>query len=60
MTALYKEREALLDSFGATMDENEEKRLEEFDKKVDALKEAYELYEKTLDEKQDMEEEHLQ
>ena len=60
MTALFNQREALLDSFGATMDENEEKRLEEFDKKVDALKEAYELYEKTLDEKQDMEEEHLQ
>jgi hypothetical protein len=57
---LFNQREALLNSFGATMDEKEEERLAEFDKKVDALKKAYDRYEKTLDEKQDMEEEHLQ
>ena len=60
MTQLYKEREALLNSFGETMDEAEEERLAEFDKKVDAIKESYKQYETTLDEKKDAEEEHLQ
>jgi hypothetical protein len=32
MTDVYEQREALLDSFGSTMDENEEERLQEFDK----------------------------
>ena len=60
MTKLYNEREALLNSFGDTMDEAEEERLAEFDKKIDAIKESYEQYETTLDEKKDAEEEHLQ
>ena len=59
MTALWEERERLLDSFGAEMDEKEQERLEDFDKRVEALKKAYEKYEKTLDEKKDAEEEHL-
>ena len=60
MTALFNARERLLDSFGSEMNEKEQERLEEFDKKVDALKEAYQQYETTLDEKKDMEEEHLE
>ena len=60
MTALWEERERLLDSFGATMDEKEQERLEDFDKRVEALEKAYEKYEKTLDEKKDAEEEHLE
>jgi hypothetical protein len=51
MTALYKKREALLNSFGSEMDEKETERLEQFDKSFDELKEAYEQYETTLDEK---------
>jgi hypothetical protein len=42
MTKLYNKREALLKSFGDTMDENEQKRLEEFDNAFDNLKTAYE------------------
>ena len=60
MTDLYNRRESLLDSFGDEMNEKEQERLEEFDKKIEALKKAYEQYEKTLDEKKDAEEEHLE
>ena len=41
MTDLYNRREALLDSFGNEMNEKEQERLEEFDKKIEALKKAY-------------------
>jgi predicted metal-dependent phosphoesterase TrpH len=60
MTNLYRKREALLKSFGAEMDEKEQKRLEEFDKAFENLKSSYEQYEKTLDERDDLEEERLQ
>jgi hypothetical protein len=60
MTALFNAREKLLDSFGSEMNEKEQKRLEEFDAKVEELKAAYQQYETTLDEKKDMEEEHLE
>jgi hypothetical protein len=33
------------------MDENEQERLSKFDEKLDKVKEAYETYENTLDEK---------
>ena len=60
MTKLFEEREALLNSFGAEMDEKEQERLEEFDKKLEKVKEAYEAYEQTLDEKKDLEQEQLE
>lgn len=60
MTKLYNKRETLLKSFGSTMDENEQKKLEEFDKAFDNLKTAYEQYEQTMDERDDLEEEKMQ
>lgn len=60
MTALFNKREALLKSFGDTMDEDEEERLKELDDKIEAVKSAYEQYETTLDERDDFEEERLQ
>ena len=60
MTTLFNKREALLKSFGDTMDEDEEKRLKELDDKIEAVKSAYEQYETTLDERDDFEEERLQ
>lgn len=60
MTALFNKREALLKSFGDTMDEDEEERLTELDDKIEAVKSAYEQYETTLDERDDFEEERLQ
>jgi hypothetical protein len=47
MTALYEAREALLDSFGDEMDEDEQETLSEFDDKVDALKDAISQYDET-------------
>ena len=60
MTDLYNRREALLDSFGEEMDEDQQATLEELDNYIDALTEAYEQYETTLDEKKDAEEERLE
>ena len=60
MTKLYNKREALLNSFGSTMDEKEQERLEQFDKAFDNLKSAYEQYETTMDERDDLEEEKMQ
>ena len=60
MTKLYNKREALLKSFGDTMDEKEQERLTEFDEAFDNLKSAYEQYEETMDERDDLEEENMQ
>ena len=60
MTQLFNERERLLSSFGSTMTESEEERLTAFDDKIEKVKEAYEQYEKTLDEKQDLEQEQIE
>lgn len=57
MTSLYEAREALLDSFGSEMDENEQKTLSEFDDKVDALKDAISQYDETRELSQDLAEE---
>lgn len=60
MTSLFNERERLLNSFGSTMTESEEERLTALDDKIEKVKEAYEQYEKTLDEKQDLEQEQIE
>ena len=60
MTLLFNERERLLNSFGSTMTESEEERLTALDDKIEKVKEAYEQYEKTLDEKQDLEQEQIE
>jgi hypothetical protein len=60
MEKVYADREQLLASFGATMDESEQERLADFDKWVEELKAAYEQYETTLDEAKDAEEQRLE
>jgi predicted ribosome quality control (RQC) complex YloA/Tae2 family protein len=60
MSELYKTREELLNTFGDTIDESEQEKLDELDKQIDALKEAYDQYETTLDEAKDMEEQYLE
>jgi ElaB/YqjD/DUF883 family membrane-anchored ribosome-binding protein len=47
MTQLFNEREALLKSFGDTMDESETEQLEKFDTKFEELKAAIEQYDET-------------
>ena len=59
MTALWTKREALLDSFGKTISNKEQKKLDAMDEKIEALAEAYETYEASLDEQQEAEENHL-
>ena len=59
MTKLHNQREALLDSFGNTIDENEQKKLDEFDKKIEAVTDAYETYEETLNEGFELDQEKL-
>ena len=59
MTELWAEREALLDSFGKTISKKEQKKLDAMDEEIEALTEAYETYEASLDEQQAAEEEHL-
>ena len=60
MTQLFNEREKLLDSFGSTMSESEEKKLQALDDKIEKVKDAYEQYETTLDEKRDLEQEQME
>ena len=50
MTELYNRREALLDSFGAEIDEKEQKLLEDFDKVYDNVKNAADQYDETREE----------
>ena len=54
MTKVYEKREALLDSFGAEMDEDEQERLAEFDEDVEALKEAIAQYDETRELSEDL------
>ena len=60
MEKVYQDREQLLHSFGAEMDEAEQERLADFDKWVEELKSAYEQYETTVDEAKDAEEQRLE
>ena len=48
LNELYKDREQLLDSFGKTIDDDEQKKLEALDEKIDNLKDAAADYEETL------------
>lgn len=47
MTQIHNKRESLLKSFGATMDDEEQKRLDDFDNKADELKDAISQYDET-------------
>lgn len=47
MSRVYAAREAMLDSFGAEMDEAEEERLKDFDERLEKLKDAIEQYDET-------------
>jgi hypothetical protein len=57
MTDVYNQREALLDSFGDEMDEDETERLAEFDKKVEELKNAISQYDETRELSEDLDNE---
>ena len=59
MTKLHNQREALLDSFGATINENEQKKLDALDEKIEAVTSAYETYEETLNEGFELDQEKL-
>ena len=59
MTKLYNQREALLNSFGATINEKEQEKLDEFDKKIEAVTDAYRTYEETLNEGFELDQEKL-
>lgn len=60
MTKLHNQREALLDSFGATIDEKEQKKLEDLDKQIEAVTDAYGVYEETLNEGFELDQEKLE
>ena len=47
MSRVYAAREAMLDSFGAEMDEAEEERLKDFDERLEKLKDAIAQYDET-------------
>ena len=57
MTIIHNAREALLDSFGDTIDEDEQKQLDAFDKKVENVVNKQEQYDDTREEKEDVEDE---
>ena len=54
MTNLYNAREALLDSFGEKISESEQEKLDAFDKKADALKDAIAQYDETRELSEDL------
>jgi hypothetical protein len=54
MTKVWEKREALLDSFGATMNEDEEKRLEELDTQIERLQDAISQYDETKELSEDL------
>ena len=54
MNSLYEAREAMLDSFGEQMSESEQEKLDAFDKKVDALKDAISQYDETRELSEDL------
>lgn len=55
MTIIHNAREALLDSFGDTIDEDEQKQLDAFDKKAENVVNKQEQYDDTREEKEDVE-----
>ena len=54
MTNLHNAREALLDSFGEKISESEQEKLDAFDKKADALKDAIAQYDETRELSEDL------
>ena len=54
MTNLYNAREALLDSFGEKISESEQEKLDAFDAKADALKDAIAQYDETRELSEDL------
>jgi hypothetical protein len=48
MNKVFEDREELINSFGKTIDEDEQALLDSFDAKKDALEEAMKQYEETL------------
>lgn len=57
LTALFNSREALLDSFGAEMDEKEQETLEALDKKIEKFQDALDQYRETKEKVEDLEKE---
>lgn len=57
LTALFNSREALLDSFGAEMDESEQKLLDDLDKKIEKFQNALDKYRETKEKVEDLEKE---
>ena len=57
LEALFNKREALLDSFGAEMDEKEQETLKAFDEKVETLQDALDAYKETKELSEDLEKE---
>ena len=59
MEKLHNQRESLLNEFDGTVEPEEQKRLDELDKKIEKITSAYQQYEDTLNEKAEIEQESL-
>ena len=59
MKELHNRRENLLDEFDETVEPEEQKRLDELDKKIEKVTSAYQQYEETLNEKAEIEQDSL-
>lgn len=57
MTSVYNQREALLKSFGSTINESEQEKLDALDEKIETLKEAISQYDETRELNEDLQNE---